>query len=110
MIQSRSIGIGQFAKAVTQACGGQRITSSFPSLKRDWETRAVTLPELVPAFAMNMPLHKINLKPTFNLNVHLFRNKSQAICGVGGKNFIVMKIGYLSEFFFCNYEFSEPSI
>ncbi|OTF71758.1 hypothetical protein BLA29_003265, partial [Euroglyphus maynei] len=83
MIQSRSIGIGQFAKAVTQACGGQRITSSFPSLKRDWETRSETLPELVPAFAMNMPLHKITLKPAFNLNVHLFKNKSQAISGIG---------------------------
>lgn len=85
MIQSRSIGIGQFAKAVTQACGGQRITSSFPSLKRDWEERAETMPQLVPAFAINLPLHKITLKPAFNLNVHLFKNKSQAISGIGGK-------------------------
>lgn len=91
-INHRAAGIGQLAKAVTQACGGQRVTASFPSLKRDWDERAETLPQLIPAFAVNMPLHKFNLpsnKGTFNLNFHLFKNKSQALNGIGGMSLLI---------------------
>ena len=48
------------------------------------------LPALVPAFASNIQLHKITLgqnKKVFNLNAHLFNNKSQSITGIGGTVF-----------------------
>lgn len=84
-INARSAGIGQFSKAVVQAAGGQRVTATFPSLKRTDDAEA--LPSLVPAFASNLNLHKITIaqkKKTFNLNTHLFNNRCQAITGIGG--------------------------
>lgn len=95
MIANRStVGVNQFVRAVTQSVGGQKVTTSFPSLKRDWEEREEYFPSLLPAFASDMPLKKFSFskqasaanqqKPVFNLNSHLFNKRSQAVSGIGG--------------------------
>lgn len=88
MISTRASGLSQYAKAVTQAVGGNRVTVSFPSLKRDWDEREKAFPETfpVPYFAHNLKHHKVSIqqKSVFNLNAHLFNSKSQAMSGIGG--------------------------
>lgn len=84
----RSVGLNQFSKVTAQAAGGQKVTATFPSLKREWEEKAVKLPAVVPAFANDLSIKKITLgqmKKTFNLNAHLFNNKCLSISGIGGE-------------------------
>lgn len=84
----RTVGLNQFSKATAQAAGGNKVTATFPSLKREWEAKAETFPAVLPAFANDLSVKKVTLgqmKKTFNLNAHLFNNKCLSVSGIGGE-------------------------
>src|SRR6218665_1746256 len=84
MIAARSQqGLNQFVKAVTQSAGGQRVCTSFPNLKREWEERIENLPSTIPAFASNMPVHKVCFQNSSQPG-QLFSGNCKAITGIGG--------------------------